>query len=203
MKKRTIVLLALLVTVASISGVYATWDYTSQPDPVANKLALQMEFAPPLSVAQKQFVGDFVEEINDENSALHTYVNQRRIGLTEWINWWDKTTLGSMDEHYSDELAAMFGLDDNNETSFVLKFGYANGNYTSYTLYVTDENLSSYRVGQDVSPVYKVPMVYDSATQKWTAEEAVAGSAPYRGYDTLLPWQSGTPSFNVNSWEAL
>ncbi len=202
MKKRHIALIAGLLTVISASGVYATWNYSGRPDPIETQIPMNMKFVRPMSPEQKELIADFTAELNNADSVLHDYVDDRRKNLIEWINWFDKTTLGSMDDRYANQLKELFDL-TNSDSCFMLEFKYSNGRYTGYSLYITDEDLSQYSRGQTISPIYQIPYTYNEATKQWEAGEAVAGAAPYRAYDAYFPWQSGPASFNVDEWKAL
>lgn len=197
---RILVFLCLIACLFSIAGVSASWHFSGLASEGSVELPLQLVFPAPINDTQLALLNSIVTELNNADSAIHDQIYQRSIGIISGLNWWDKTTLGSMDPDYGDELATMFNLPSDGSLSFIIQFEKTNEVITSYTIYTTEEKLSNYAAGEKVSPVYKTTLSYDGATRKWVTDESINGQADYALYDRILPWGSGIPSFNVKSW---
>lgn len=224
---RILLALTLLLTVFSISGVYATWQYSSVgPNPVKCDIEIKLgEFnwagsgdlptdseigEDHISLVQN-IINHAEHGLNTSNSYLNEQIKKRQDGGFGWSKGRD--TLGSMAVDQSDELKEIFGLDASN-----LAFLIHTVSSDEYHIYTTGVYLGergeinwlgnnktpgkpTVPIGQPVYVIYKTKAVKTNGV--WAAVETKVGYANSAWYEESRSNANATqiPSFDPDTFK--
>lgn len=224
---RILTLFVLLITVFTIGGVYATWQYANiGPNPGKCDISIKLgEFnwagsgdLPTDSeigedhISLVQNIIDHAEHgLNKSDSYLNEQIEKRQKGGIGWRDGRD--TLGSMAVDQSDELKDIFGLDANNLT-FLIHIISDN----EYHIYTTNVYLGergeinwlgnnktpgkpTVPIGQPIYVIYKTKVVKTNG--EWVAVETKVGYANSAWYEESRSNANATqiPSFDPNTFK--
>lgn len=220
-------LFILLITVFTIGGVYATWQYSNiGPMPYNMELTVKLgEFnwagsgdlptdseigEDHISLVQN-IISHAQHGLNKSNSYLNEQIEKRQNGGIGWRNGRD--TLGSMAVDQSDELKDIFGLDASNLT-FLIHIISDN----EYHIYTTNVYLGergeinwlgnnktpgkpTVPIGQPIYVIYKTKVVKTDGV--WAAVETKVGYANSAWYEESRSNANATqiPSFDPDTFK--
>ncbi len=217
---KIICLLASFLFLLTVPCVYATWYYFANPVADQNTSFSNVSTQPYypswdgeelLTSEEMGVVNCFAREINDENSEIHTYIANRTDSA-----WLPRRELGSMDEIYSNEMRAMFGIEDS-DIEVMIRFIYANngtyfwgGDIVGYEVYTTTVDLYSSRYTEanfanengTVYPVTKSTYTVDANGDLKPLKSQVGYTPTYYYYDTETAQKTTIRSFNILLWKA-
>lgn len=220
----TTILLVLILT-ASVSGVWAIWQYSE--DPVVSVTSTISIFAPEWEgeeiLPDDSEVGEnHIELINQIlnhtehglNAGSGSYLNEQIADRQDGgLGWNGRDTLGSMAVTQSDELEEIFGLDASNLT-FLLQFT-SDSEYYLFTtnVYLGERGTINFwgnnetpgsptvPIGAPIYPIYRTKLVKTGDT--WAAVETLVGYAKSAWYEESR-WNSNAtqiPSFDPDTFE--
>ena len=208
MLNRILAVFILFVTIFSVGGVYATWQYANiGPGSTYANISIKLgefNWAGSGDLPTDSAIGEdhiaLIQNIishpdhglNTSNSYLNEQIADRQDGGWGWSGGRD--TLGSMAVTQSDELKEIFGLDASNLT-FLIQFV----SDTEYYVFTTGEYLGERGVLNWLGTSLKTPgnptvpigdpiyVIYRTRTVKtdgvWAAVETVAGHAASAWYE--------------------
>ena len=184
-------LLTIFLTLATVTGVMATFDYALYAPPTLYKgfnmqvgvfTWIGLEELPDDSNAGENHIAlieriiNSSEGLNTPSSHLNDVINQR-IQLS-------KETASSVAPTKGGNLKSLFNTDEMRELHFLLHFNPdENGNVTEYYLYTFERSILGYQQRIVISPVYKT-WVTLREDGKWKAMRSWEGSAETIFYDT-------------------
>ena len=227
MVKRYAMISICLITVLSIGGVFATWQYSNiGPNPSSAEIPLRLgefNWAGSGDLPTDDAIGEdhlaLIQQIitheehglNTAGSYLNEQIEARQDGGIGWSGGRD--TLGSMAVTQSTELTEIFGLDSNN-LEFLIQFK----SDTEYYIFTTGEYLGergeinfwgnnktpgnpTVPIGENIYPIYRTKIVKTDGV--WTATETVAGYAKSAWYEESRRNATATqiPSFDPDTFQ--
>ena len=216
---RIVTVICAAVLLLSVTGVYATWQY-SQGATVPETEFLKLDVFPwtgseelPDDVSGEDHKG-LIENIlngtitnsngqeemvglNNPNSYLNNEIEERSSG------WFSSDTLGSMDYWQDENINNYFDMDTHG-LSFLLYF--PNGVSNTYYLFTTsvklgEANTPNIPIGEYVYPVYRT-ILKKNSEGIWEATETKVGYSPSAYYDNVITgsWLLKYPSFSPTGW---
>ena len=225
MIKRFFAVVMLFAFIASIGGVYATWQYSSHgPGTSASEIVVKLgefNWAGSGDLPTDSEIGEdhisLVENIishsehglNVNNGYLNKQIADRKKGS---LTWSGRDTLGSMAVTQSEELDEIFGLDANN-LEFLIQFV----NDNEYYIFTTGVDLGergeinwlgnnskagkpTVPIGESIYPIYRTKVVKTNGV--WAAVETKVGYATSAWYEESRRNANATqiPSFDPDTF---
>ena len=225
MINRFLAAILLFVSIFSISGVYATWQYSSGgPNPLSSEIGIRLgefNWAGSGDLPTDSEIGEdhisLIDNIishpqhglNASGSYLNDQISERKKG---GVLWSSKDTLGSMAVTQSDELNEIFGLDAHN-LQFLIQF-VSNNEYYIFTtgvdlgergeINIWGNNKTAGKptvpIGESIYPIYRTKAVRTNGV--WAAVETQVGYATSAWYEESRRNENATqiPSFDPDSF---
>lgn len=204
--------LAAVVAAASVTGVCATWAYSTHgPGEVSTQFtfglnAFYWEGSGEMEGGTGEQHSSLIEAIingqyglNTPNSYINNEISDRSSG------WLQSDTLGSMDYWESANIANYFA-EETKGLTFLLYF--PNGSGRTYYLYTTNvvfgpQNTPNYAIGTTVYPIYRTT-IEKNADGQYEATKSEIGYANSAYYDNVITgsWLVKYPSIDPESWKA-
>ena len=225
MINRLLAAVLLFVTILSVGGVYATWQYSSSGPSMSEKEITvklgEFNWVGSGELPTDSIIGEnhlaLVENIvshpehglNTSGSYLNEQIEDRKDGS---ILYGSRDTLGSMAVTQSEELKEIFGLDALNLT-FLILFDNDNEYYVFTTgVYLGERGEINWLgnnskpgnptvpIGESVYPIYRTKVTKIDGV--WTAVETKEGYATSAWYEESRRNENATqiPSFDPNSF---
>ena len=233
-KYLSIVVLVVFVAMLSVGGVSATWKYSNQtPSGVSESLNVLLddfawqgsEILPDdeeegqdhlwliQNLVDGSTSGDSSIGLNDKNSTINDYINDRLEGGLGW----KRNYFGSMAVTGDDEMESIFGAAAKG-LSFIIEVDENDSNV--YYIYTTDVYLGergepnwlgtsnktpgkpTVPIGQYIEVIYRTKLVRANSSSDFNIVETKKGKALSDWYDENRRNANITqiPAFDVNSW---
>ena len=193
--------LAAVAILLSVTGVFATWHYSSTPTSTTDSVTISNQMLPPTTEAHNSTILEIIKALNTPDSALNKVIQERRDSYLPNVELWDKDNVGSMDDEYGPELREYIKDDTK---AYMIKYSYegvgTNTVYKTYEIYTTSKTLA---LNRKISPVYKTKLKIDDTTGIWSIEYTLEGTANTYEYEYTHPlnglWMN-TPAINPDTW---
>lgn len=205
-----------LTLLCTTTGVFATWAFSESADDATKDVAVDFSFPQPiewsgstlLPAQQANAVQAFVEQVNDENSAIHTYITDR--ATTTGFFALSRNEIGTMDEKYAEQLKAMLGITGDSDVSMVVRLLKSGQTVIGYEAYTTQVDLSTFTASNfqnengRVYPVYKTTFVAGGVDGALTPSATTVGWSRtiyyYEGESATNSHPNRIRSFDVTEW---
>lgn len=222
---KILALLLLLVSIFSVGGVYATWQYTNiGPNPGSTEISVRLgefNWAGSGDLPTDSEIGEdhiaLIQNIishpdhglNASGSYLNDQIEDRE---NRWTGGGARDTLGSMAVTQSTELSEIFGLDANNLTFLIHmvsdteRYIYTTGVYLGERGEINFWGNNSKPgnpatpIGERIYPIYQTKAVKVDGV--WAAVETKVGSAVSAWYEESRRNENATqiPSFDPDTF---
>ncbi|MBQ9728705.1 MAG: hypothetical protein IJV85_03820 [Clostridia bacterium] len=227
--RRTLCAICAVTTILSITGVYATWEYASEPPEMQTAdVGMTMgEWKPEVVLPDDTenendhtlLVEALVNGVNKGLNTSNSYLNQQ---ISTRDSRWGRDTLGSMAITQGDDLEELFQAGTKN-LSFLIQWVDENNDGTTdyYYIFTTDVDLGekgaihwlwgtntkegkpTTPIGEYIYPIYRT-RVEKNASNQWEAVASEIGSAKSAWYEESRSNMNATqiPSFDPDTWAA-
>ncbi len=231
---KIVAVIAFLGIVLGSVGVYANWQYSNAPvSPLDKNISLGLgdyitwdgsENLPTdvegenhnsliTNLIYGTASGNYTNGLNNSNSALNDYINDRVAG--SWIGGWKYDYFGSMAIVGGDEMTKLFEADTKGLNFIIQKVSNTKMYIYTTSVYLgtpgelnwinqrVKDGAPSIPIGEYIYAIYRTELTRSNSNSEWNTVESLVGKAKSDWYDESRSNENLTqiPSFDITTWD--